>query len=528
MEYTNNNLTRKNHRFYWIFLTLISLAGIGMTIYSTVPFGAGVAGDAARYMSTAENLLRGKGFFDHFGNPLVFWPPLYPVVLAGLGVLANGDVFLGGWYLNILLLGVNIFLSGLLLYSLFPNKALFRYVGCIFVLVSVSSLRIHANIASDPLFIAFSLVFLIVSNRYLDSDSKSAFAIMMLLSALACLQRFSGLSLVAAGAVLILYKNWNNWRKMILDNLIFGPLSILPLAAWIIFHNMIGYGTFWGDLDAKVLLWENLRLSLVKMLIWFIPLRFIPELIIKNPLLPLAITFLLLVLSNKRNNWQAWWQAAISPRVFPTLLFLPVSILGLMVSIATADHMDLQSDRYYAGLLIPVLAWSFVTAEHLVHPHIRLRPTTINGLFIIIFSVWSLYPIYEIQEFLIKTRRNNSVAAYNLHNTKEVRNSEAIAFAKDLIKKNEDINLYSNIPNSVWFITRHAVKLLPWLSNGIPFDATIANTLSSWPGEQDGYIIWIKPDYFEVTVTPDELAQVARLELVFSSQDGDVYYVQKK
>ena len=141
--------------------------------------------------------------------------------------------------------------------------------------------------------------------------------------------------------------------------------------------------------------------------------------------------------------------------------------------------------------------------------------------------MWSLYPIHEIQGFLIKTRQNNSVAAYNLHNTKEVRESEAIAFAKELLVKNKDINLYSNIPNSVWFITRHTVKLLPWLSKGISFDATIARTLSGWPAEQDGYIVWLKPDYFEVTVTPDELAQVAKLELVFSSQDGDVYYVQK-
>jgi hypothetical protein len=314
---------------------------------------------------------------------------------------------------------------------------------------------------------------------------------------------------------------------MILDNLIFGFLSIFPLAVWIIFHNMIGYGTFWGDLDAQVLPWENLRLSLIKMLIWFMPLRFIPELVIKNPLLPLGIIFLTLIIFNRQKNWQAWWQAAISPRVFPTLLFLPVSMLGLMASIATADHVDLQSDRYYAGLLIPVLAWLFITAEHLVYPHIKLRPTTINALLLLILILWSFYPIHEIREFIIESRQNNAVAAYNLYNTTEVRNSEAIAFTKDLLAKNEDINLYSNIPNSVWFITRHDVKLLPWLNKGAPFDATFANTLSGWPGERDGYIVWIKPDYFEVTVTPLELAQVARLELVFSSQDGDVYYVQK-
>lgn len=41
-------------------------------------------GDAASYNSIARNLLHGYGFASSPGHPTAFWPPLYPMFLAGL------------------------------------------------------------------------------------------------------------------------------------------------------------------------------------------------------------------------------------------------------------------------------------------------------------------------------------------------------------------------------------------------------------------------------------------------------------
>lgn len=349
----------KNFRFFQIFLTIGSITCLCLAIYLTTPFGAGVSGDAASYLSTAENLLRGKGFVDLSGNPLVYWPPLYPLILAGLGFLTHKDVFLCGWYLNILLVGLNMYFSGRLIYLTFRSRPLFQYIGCIVVFLSLSSYRVYVNIASDPLYIAFSLLFLTAAGRYMDTSSRTALWEMTLYSALASLQRFVGIVLIATGGFLIVYKNWKNWKTIILENLKFGIPSSLPLAIWIIGHNL-RYGIVAGNPSNIIQPWENMRMSLLKFLNWFIPVQIFPNPVFRHPwILIVVVSFILLAL-NKRKDWLKWWEGILSPYAFPTILFFILSILTLIFSISTPDHRSIESDRYYVGLLVPVLILVFL------------------------------------------------------------------------------------------------------------------------------------------------------------------------
>src|SRR5210317_553824 len=94
------------------YLLAISVAGGGLVLLATSLYGAGVSADAAKNLSTAASLLAGEGFYDHTGSPLVYWPPLYPMILAGISALTGWDVFVSGWYLNVLVMMLNLFLSG--------------------------------------------------------------------------------------------------------------------------------------------------------------------------------------------------------------------------------------------------------------------------------------------------------------------------------------------------------------------------------------------------------------------------------
>ena len=71
-------------------------------------------------------------------------------------------------------MAANVFLSGLLLYAAFREKPVYAYLGSLFVVGSESALRIHANISSDPLYITFSLAFLLAANRYMGAKSVRA------------------------------------------------------------------------------------------------------------------------------------------------------------------------------------------------------------------------------------------------------------------------------------------------------------------------------------------------------------------
>lgn len=517
----------KKFRIFQVFLMIISVAGLCLAIYATTPFGAGVSGDAASNLSTAENLLRGKGFVDLFGNPLVYWAPLYSIILAGLGIFTHKDIFFSGWYLNILLTGLNIYFSGRLLYLTFRSQPLFQYIGCLFVFLSVSSFRVHVNIASDPLYITFSLLFLIAAGRYMETSSKGALRAIIFYSALASLQRFVGVILIVTGSCLIAYQNWKNWKVMILENLKFGIPASLPLALWIIGHNL-GYGVIGGNPSNLVQPWENTRMSLLKIMHWFIPIQFFPNLVIRNPWILLLALFLILLLLNKRRDWFKWREAILSPYTFPAILFFFLSILTLIYSISTPDHRLLESDRYYVGLLVPTLVLIFITWEYLIFPHLKLKQNLSNKILILLFILWSIYPLYGFQNFIKKSQHDGGVASYNTTNTRETRDSKIINYLDTLLNENTNIALYSNDPRSVWFVTRQDVQLLPWLVKGKAFDSVMAGKLASWPPQKEAYVIWLIPDSYEVTVTPDELSHVTIMNLIYSAPDGNIYFVHTK
>src|SRR5215216_5970785 len=99
---------------YWFFLSTLAVIAILLCGVATSRYGAGVSSDSTKYLSVAQNLLAGNGLYDHKGFPLLSWPPLYSIILAGLSGLTGMDVFVAGWYFNVFLFGLNVFLSGVI------------------------------------------------------------------------------------------------------------------------------------------------------------------------------------------------------------------------------------------------------------------------------------------------------------------------------------------------------------------------------------------------------------------------------
>ena len=114
---------------YRLVLTVLAVVGIGLVVLATSKYGAGVSSDAARNLSTAESLKAGRGFVDMVGGPFVLWPPLYPLLLAGLSALTRTATFEVAWYLNILLFGLNIWLAGWWLYVVFRDRPFYAIAG---------------------------------------------------------------------------------------------------------------------------------------------------------------------------------------------------------------------------------------------------------------------------------------------------------------------------------------------------------------------------------------------------------------
>jgi len=510
---------------YLIFLSVLAIAGSIMAGVVTSKYGPGVSADATKYLSIAENLLAGKGFFDHTGRPLLWWPPLYPLALAGARWLTGLDIVWAGGVLNIFLFAINIFLHGVIVYFAFKDKPVFAYLGGLFIVTSDMAIRIHANISSEPLFVTFSLIFLIASADYLQTRSRRAFWWMIAMSALAPLQRYLGASLIAAGGCFILYANRDKIWQGIRDGFIFGVLSLLPVAAWIIFHNLGQYNSFWGVTGSIVDPMENLRLSLAKMLHWFIPYHPLLEPVFENPWIVVGVVSAILLLINKKENWMNFGKALMQPYPFVSWVFFVLTILGLMYTVTTEDHVDLFSDRYYVGVLSLVLVLLFVLFQHLVLPHIELSEATLQRIIVSIFLAWlAAYPGWSIVKYVSLSIRRGEASGYNVYNNRAFHDNPIIKLMQEIAIENPNAVLYSNYTDGVWFFTRRDSPVMP---RSFTMDINeISQKYAGWPQDKPGYIIWILPNsIYRNAVPPEILAEIANLELVYKLEEGEIYKV---
>ncbi len=509
-----------------IYLSLLALIGFIFILLTTSKYGAGVSSDAARNLSTADSLLAGKGFVDMLGGPFILWPPLYPLIIAGLSLFTKWNTFQSAWYLNVLLYPANIWLSGWLLYLIFKERALYAATGALIILLSRSTLRIYANVASEPLFATLMLFFFFASARYLKGGSVSALWLMFLTAGLATLQRYLGVVLIGVAGLVVLVKYGLRgiWQAL-------APIfiSVLPVGVWIAFHNYPISGTFFGPRDLGAMLpLENMSLSLTKVLWWFIPrLSFLDPLLLR-PWIILVVFCLLLIILNKTTDWLTWFKDLSNHYVWPALIFSIIYYFLLAFTVVTADHLDLTSDRYYVVILPVVLVVLFITLDKLVLSHFNLGDRRIYYGLVTLILIWFIYPVYSFQVYLRQALVQGEPTNYNIANSAQFREMGVVKAAQPILDKDPEAIVYSNYVNIVWFIYRHPVETLPFEDASLPSDQRLAELKKNYPvwPPHGGYIIWFTPNQYHHIVAPNELSSIADLRLVYKDKTGEIYYVQ--
>jgi len=485
-----------------------------------------VASDSVKYLAVAQNLLDGNGLFDHRGFPLLSWPPLYSMLLAGLSLITGLDVFVAGWYFNVFLLGLNLVLSGVIFQRVFFTKPLYAYLSALFVFLSISSLRIHATIGSDAPYLTCTLIFLIAMDGYVQRRSYSAFTWVVLLCALAPLLRYVGLALAATAAIVILVETRKSVRILLRDGFIMSLFSIAPIFWWLIVHNVMTYGSLWGTSSGQIVnVFLNTELALTKMLHWFVPYLSVLMPVLTRPFIVIGILALVLALINRKRkeNWFTWVRTFAAPVTYPTMIYAFIYFSAVALTIITSDHDYLYSDRYYVILLVPTMIFVFVTYDQLMRPHLNLSARQIAYGLIVVFALWAVYPLYGIREYLANAMARGEPSDYNLFNTRAYHESIIVPEMQRLRESQPDAIIYSNYVDAVWFYTRKPASILP--VRGVP---DLMAAYAGWPHAKPGYIVWFKPNEYKHYLSPEELSQFGFLELIYTDPSGDIYYVQSR
>jgi hypothetical protein len=223
-----------------VLLLGLGVTGILSALYIT-RFGPGLNGDSIMYMQGASNLLAGKGYSTLLGRgevePIKGFPPMTSISLA-LANLGRADMPQTGRWLNAILFGLNIALAGLLVFR-YSRAVLPAFLAAAMLAAQPSLITVHASVLSEGLFIFLLLLSIWMWAEYFWSGGKKWLVLGSLLTAICFLTRYIGLVLIpAVGMGLLLFGN-RSWKDRLLAILLFGLISMIPVALWFARNQII-------------------------------------------------------------------------------------------------------------------------------------------------------------------------------------------------------------------------------------------------------------------------------------------------
>jgi hypothetical protein len=254
-------LSRKNVGKIITTVLLIGLGVVGIwsVLYNT-RFGAYITGDAIVYIQGAENILAGNGYSTLLGrgeiSPITGFPPLTSISLA-LTNWGLGGMFQTGRWLNAVLFGSNIVLAGFVVYR-YARAALPAVLAAAMITAQQALITIHSWVMSEGLFTFILLLTLWVIAEYFWSGRKWLLVLAGILTALCFLTRYLGIVLVPVIGIGLLFFGRQNWKDRLGAILVFGSVSMTPMALWLLRNQMV-YGSMISRQTGLHLMSQQLR-----------------------------------------------------------------------------------------------------------------------------------------------------------------------------------------------------------------------------------------------------------------------------
>ena len=231
-------------RMDYTFCAAISLVALFVTLVATRN-GAGMDPDSIVYIAAGRGLFMGEGFGD-----LVLWPPGYPLLIAGfmhLGMAAEQSARL------VVALSLALAVYPLCALGRILGGRVAGYLSCLIPLAMWPLALVSVYAWSEMPYILFSLcAVLCLTALVMGSHDRQRLWVLggaAVLAGMAALTRYTGVSLVAAGGILLLLNFRVELRRRMGETIAFCGLAALPAGAWVV-RNLATTGTLAGERPA--------------------------------------------------------------------------------------------------------------------------------------------------------------------------------------------------------------------------------------------------------------------------------------
>jgi len=439
-----------------VFLLFLIVVAAMMSLVLCMRWGPGVGGDATIYITSARNLLAGKGLGlvepDGSFRLLPYFPPFYSLALSLMGILGFDQVT-GAYWINLLAFGGLVWMTGQLLLQT-GKKAWIAIASALIVGFSPILIPVFSWAMSEPLSIFLGFASLVVLLSYLHGWQKRWLILSAILAGLSFLTRYSSVAFLAAGGLGIAWFARKRRRKeRYTDLLIYGILSILPMTIWVAVDLNLTSTVASRSMESGVAERVSNLFPLLKsvFMLWLLP-----ESLIYNPPYPqlintvvmagaglgvVALIALSALMYKKTANvikMDKRWQMAVLSGLF----ILSYLVIIALVYITTYPPITIGS-RMLSPVHVAVL-WLLVLLLGLMGDHWhekRWLKSAIVG-FLFILALW-----YGARSVRIVAQNYEEGLGYLSRTWQE---SETVQAVKDLP---QDVPLVSNETNAILFLT---------------------------------------------------------------------------
>ena len=505
-----------------IFLLASSLFAAVLVLIRTSGFGAGITHDSVAYVYAAESVISGKGFvYFGYGTPFVQWPPLFPVLLAGAQWLGI-DMLEAARFLNAVVQGLILLFSGIWLSGRLKSKVLF-VAAQLTLVFSMPLLYVAGYVWTEPLFILFSILFLTMLGDYSTSRRRADLLWASVFCALACLTRYIGVTLIAAGVIILLLVKEKTSRRL-KDILLFGFVSSTPLAAWLI-RNYAVFSSFAGTREAsRYTLVQNIRAVFDTVASWFVPSPILAGTLrgVMGAAAAAVILAALLFLAGQalkiagRGGIAAGTDPGLAS-VLPHMCILAVYTVYLAVSAARVA-IDAISNRLMAPVYISLILLLFFAADRVLGMlKNRGRTRIIGGVLIVVVCVWLVYPL-STSIVLLKKSIDSGAGGYSSEKWKY---SEMINYLKE---QKTQCQVYSNNPDAIRILAGIPAEYTP--KNNGPEQYGFERFREKVNNGDCSIVVWFDSGPAGTILSPADLNRFFVLETVEEKADGTIYEIR--
>ena len=450
--------------------------------------GAGMSPDSSVYVAAARHVAHGQGLVGYDGSVLTQFPPGFSLILAS-GRILGVDAESVSRIVNALAFGALVVLGFLLLRRHVASRGVVA-AATVAIALSPVLLRVSGMAWSDPLFAVVTIAFVLDLEDYVKTSARRFLIGAVALVWVGFLLRYAGVSLLLAGALVIVCASQTERFAAFRRAVAFTAAALTLPAAWAI-RNLAEGSDILGDRSASERGVATNTLDTLKALSeWALPQKVptVARLVVLGGILVGALLVIAMVTRHREVPTASW---------FPLLVVAGIYTAYLIAS-ASVTQINVINERLLLPLFVPFVVLIAIAVDLLPA---GLARRLVMAAFLL-WLAWSTVAFFKA----VRDRANDGIGFAST----TWKNSPLLHSVKALPAS---ASLYSNSPDAIYAVVRKDASFVP----------TPTSTAQVGCGS---YVAWFTNSGHQPFIgTPAQLRRTVSLATVKRTDDGTLYRV---